>query len=178
MKIIVGISGASGVVLGVRLVEVLADHEVVTIVTGAARRIMKHELPAAPDFLARALDENALDAAISSSSTHWDAMVVMPCSMKTLAGVALGYTDNLLTRAAETTLRMGRKLILAPRETPLSLPALENMARAARAGAIILPPVMAFYHRPETVADMRDFAVGKVLEVLNIDHHLYRRWQQ
>ncbi len=178
MKIVIGISGASGVVLGVRLVEALAEHEVVTIVTGAARQIMAHELPVSENVLPDALPEDAIDAALSSSSTHWDAMVIMPCSMKTLAGVALGYTDNLLTRAADTTLRMGRKLILAPRETPLSLPAINNMARAARAGAIILPPIMAFYHRPETVEDMQEFAIGKVLDVLNIDHNLYRRWKQ
>jgi len=103
-------------------------------------------------------------------------MVIIPCSMKTLAAVAHGYADNLISRAAENVLRLGKKLVLVPRETPLSLPAIENMRAAKLAGAVILPPVVAYYHRPCTVDDITDFIVGKVLDVLGIEHKLYRRW--
>ncbi len=98
--------------------------------------------------------------------------------MKTLSAIAHGYADDLIGRAADMMLRMGRPLVLMPRETPLSLPAIENMRLAKLAGAIILPPVMAYYPRPQTVDDVTDFFVGKVLDVLGVEHHLYRRWRE
>jgi 4-hydroxy-3-polyprenylbenzoate decarboxylase len=96
--------------------------------------------------------------------------------MKTLSAIARGYTDDLVGRAAEIMLRLGRPLVLMPRETPLSLPAIENMRAAKLAGAVILPPVIAYYPQPKTVDDVTDFFVGKVLDVLGVEHSLYRRW--
>lgn len=112
----------------------------------------------------------------ASGSFKTDGMAVIPCSMKTLAGIALGYTENLLTRAAIATLKENRRLVLVPRETPLSIIHIQNMLRLARAGAVILPAMPGFYHRPKTVTQLVDHVVGKVLDVLNIEHELYERW--
>jgi 4-hydroxy-3-polyprenylbenzoate decarboxylase len=119
---------------------------------------------------------NDLAAPIASSSRAPDAMVVAPCSMKTLSAIAHGYAADLIVRTAEIMLRMARPLILMPRETPLSLPAIENMRLAKLAGAIILPPMVAYYPRPQTVDDITDFFAGKVLDLLALEHGLYRRW--
>ena len=176
MRLVVAITGASGAPMAVRLLEVLGAHEVHLIVTRPAERVISHELGAPTLPAAHRYTAQDLDAPIASSSYPIDAMVVIPCSMKTLAAVARGYADNLVTRAADNALRMGRRLILVVRETPLSLAAIENMRAAGRAGAVILPPTMAYYFRPQTVADVTDFFVGKVLDVLALDHELYRRW--
>jgi 4-hydroxy-3-polyprenylbenzoate decarboxylase len=115
-------------------------------------------------------------APIASSSRAPEAMVVAPCSMKTLSAVAHGYADDLIVRVAGIMLRLGRPLVLMPRETPLSLPAIENMRLARLAGAVILPPVVAYYPHPQTIDEVTDFFVGKVLDVLGLEHGLYRRW--
>ena len=117
-----------------------------------------------------------LSACIASSSCAPEAMVIVPCSMKSLSAVAHGFAANLIVRTAEIMLRLNRPLVLMPRETPLSLPAIENMRLARLAGAIILPPVMAYYPCPQTVDDVTNFFVGKVLDVLGLEHDLYRRW--
>jgi len=104
-------------------------------------------------------------------------MAIVPCSMKTLSGIAHGYADNLILRAAENVLRLGRRLVVVPRETPLSLADIENMRRVKLAGAIVLPPNMAYYYRPQTVGEVTDFFVGKILDVLGIEHRLYKRWE-
>jgi 4-hydroxy-3-polyprenylbenzoate decarboxylase len=180
MEVVVGITGASGVVIGVRLLEVLAsqgEHNVHLVVTEGAEAVMALEL--GPDVHLPASHRwpaDDLSAPISSSSRAPEAMVIAPCSMKTLSGVAHGYASDLIVRAAEIMLRLGRPLILMPRETPLSLPAIENLRRAKIAGAIVLPPVMAYYPRPQTVDEVTDFFVGKVLDVLGLEHTLYRRW--
>lgn len=103
-------------------------------------------------------------------------MLVIPCSMKTLAGIASGYSDNLLLRAADVTLKEKRRLVLVVRESPLSLIHLENMARVARAGAVVLPAMPAFYHRPKSVDDLVDQIVGKALDMVGVEHDLFRRW--
>ncbi len=179
-RIVVGISGASGVVIGIRLVEELLARgvEVHAVLTSSAWKVIAHELGVDFEFPAKAALHGEDDAAspLNSSSFRVDAMVVAPCSMKSLAGVAGGYADNLLVRAADGMLRTGRKLILVPRETPLSLSALENMASLRKAGALIMPPCAAYYHHPKTVADMTDFFVGKLLDLLDIDNDLYERW--
>jgi len=176
VHVIVAITGASGAVMALRLLQELGDHQVDLIVTEAAQMVIRHEL-GQPHFPAsRRFAPNQLDAPIASSSCPVDAMVVIPCSMKTLAAIAHGYADNLVTRAAENVLRTRKKLVLVPRETPLSLAAIENMRAAALAGAIILPPVMAYYFQPQSVDEVTDFFVGKVLDALGLPHELYRRW--
>jgi 4-hydroxy-3-polyprenylbenzoate decarboxylase len=180
MELVVALTGASGVVIGVRLLEVLAEqgsHLVHAIVSDGAKVVLGQEL--GPDVHLPATyrwTNGDLTAPIASSSRVPDAMVVAPCSMKTLSAVAHGYASDLVVRCAEIMLRVGRPLVLMPRETPLSLPAIENMRLARLAGAIILPPVMAYYPRPQTVDDVTDFFVGKVLDVLGLEHALYRRW--
>ncbi len=180
MRIAVGITGASGVILGIRLVEELARHtkHVSVVITDHARQVMIHEIGTNYRFPPEIREYREFDAysPLNSSSNRLDALVIMPCSMKTLAAIASGYSANLVTRAAENILRSGGKLILAPRETPLSTAALQNMLQLRRDGAIILPPVIAFYHHPQSVNDMIDFLVGKVLDVLGISHTLYTPW--
>jgi 4-hydroxy-3-polyprenylbenzoate decarboxylase len=182
-RILVAVTGASGVVYGVRLVQVLLEKgvSVDAVVTRAARRISVYEEGYdVADKLAsmgvRVYGEDEIDAPYASSSSAPDAMVVAPCSTRTLAAVAHGLADNLVTRAALAVLRLRRPLVLVVRETPLGLAEIENMLRAARAGAVILPACPAFYHRPRSVQDMVDFVVGKVLDVLGLEHNLYRRW--
>jgi 4-hydroxy-3-polyprenylbenzoate decarboxylase len=180
MELAVAITGASGVVIGARLLQALAEarvHTVHLLVSAGAELVMSHELD--PDVALPASHRWAaqdLMAPIASSSCAPEAMVVAPCSMKTLSAIAHGYSEGLIVRVAEMMLRLGRPLVLMPRETPLSLPAIENMRRAKVAGAIILPPVVAYYPCPQTVEDMTDFFVGKVLDALALEHDLYRRW--
>jgi len=180
LDLIVAITGASGAAIGVRLLHVLAardDVQVHLVVSDAARAVMALEmegdvtLPCTWQW--QAAD---LAAPIASSSRAASAMVVAPCSMKTLSAIAHGYTADLVSRAAEIMLRLNRPLVLLPRETPLSLPAIENMRLARLAGAILLPPVVAYYPRPRTIDDVTDFFVGKVLDTLHLDHDLYPRW--
>ncbi len=125
----------------------------------------------------RSYSEDDLKAPISSGSFLTDGMVVVPCSLKTLAAIASGFSNNLTARAAEVTLKEGRKLILVPRETPLSLTALRNMCRAAESGAIILPAMPAFYFKPKSLEDLTDYITGKILDQFKISHNLYSRWE-
>jgi len=181
MEIVVAMTGASGVIIGVRLLEALdeqGDHTVHLIVSHGARAVIAHEIgddPILPATHQWSADD--LAASIASSSRGPQAMVIVPCSMKTLSAVAHGYASDLIVRTAEIMLRLGRPLVLMPRETPLSLPAIENMRLAKLAGATILPPVVAYYPQPKTVDEMTAFFAGKVLDVLGIEHNLYRRWE-
>ncbi|MCX6695136.1 MAG: UbiX family flavin prenyltransferase [Candidatus Altiarchaeota archaeon] len=182
MRVAVGITGASGVVLGQRLVEELskAGHEVHLVVSKGAVEVARHEeslsFAKVKKLAKRVYDEGDLAAPISSSSFKIDAMVVCPCSMKTLSAIANGYADNLISRAAENCLKMNWKLVVVPRDTPLSLPSLENMRKLKAAGGIILPPNLSFYNKPETIDDTIDFVVGKILDTLDIQHDLYKKW--
>lgn len=190
----VGWSGGSGIVYGLRLVEVLlaAGHEVHLSATGAALRVLRHEagraLDAAhpqlaalfaPALRARLFEHEpaAVEAAPASGSAGIRAVVLCPCSMGTLARVAHGFSSNLLERAADVALKEGRSLIVVPRETPLSVLHLENMLALARLGAVVLPAMPGFYHRPASVDDLVDFVVGKILDRLGLEHPLVRRWQ-
>jgi 4-hydroxy-3-polyprenylbenzoate decarboxylase len=121
--------------------------------------------------------ESDLGATIASGSQRWDAMVVVPCSMKSLSGIAHGAASNLVERTADVTLKESRKLILVPRETPLSLIHIENLRRAALAGATIVPAMPAFYYGPRSLEDLADFIVGRVLALLGIEHDLFEPWQ-
>jgi len=178
VRYVIGMTGASGAVMTARLLEQLRSHEVHLLMTRAARILADHELDDSRVLRAthQYSAEDDLDAPIASSSYLWDAMVIVPCSVKTLAAVAHSYASNLVVRAADIALRTRRPLILVVRETPLSLPTIENMRVASLAGATILPPSMAYYFEPESVDDVTDFFVGKIMDLLGLPHALYRRW--
>ncbi|MEM2934183.1 MAG: UbiX family flavin prenyltransferase [Methanocellales archaeon] len=183
MKIAVAITGASGVLYGIRLLEVLHNYpevESYLIISKNAKQIIKlesnktiEEITALANY---SYEEDELLAPLSSGSYKLDAMVIIPCSMKTLAAIANGFADNLITRAADVCLKEERKLILVIRETPLSVMHIENMLKAKKAGAIIMPASPAFYIKYEKVGDLIDFIVGRVLDLLQLEHHLYKRW--
>lgn len=186
MRIVVAITGASGVILGKRLVEFLKSdvnkdkYTVHLIVSEAAKRIAGYENVDLEDVCGRAdhfHNEDDIDASIASSSCPVDALAVIPCSMKTLAAIAGGFSDNLVTRSAENVQKTGRRLVIVPRDTPYSLAALDNMKTLKKAGALIVPPVMAYYYDPKTIDDATNFFVGKVLDCLGIEHELYPRWR-
>jgi len=182
-RIVVGITGASGVGYGVRLLEVLRDAEGVEshlLLTDAARKILALETdrPAAEvEGLAHqvhAIDD--LAAPVADGAFPVAGMVVVPCSIKALSAIAHSYAENLLARAADVTLRERRPLVLMPWESPLHKGHLDLLHRAADLGAVVLPPMVAFYHRPQTVADVVDQTVGKILDALGVAHHLFARW--
>lgn len=184
-RLIVGISGASGVIYGIRLLEVLRDvpevetHLVVS--TAAAQTIGLEtdysvaQVEALADVTYRFRD---IAAAISSGSFRTDGMIVIPCSMKTLAGIANSFSDNLLLRAADVVLKDRRRLVIVPRETPLHLGHLRLLTQVAELGAIIVPPMPAFYHRPQTIDDIINQTVNRVLDLVDVvlPADLFARW--
>ncbi|MGC8659405.1 MAG: UbiX family flavin prenyltransferase [Desulfomonilaceae bacterium] len=182
-RIIVGISGASGTIYGIRLLEVLRQIggiESHLILSRGARITMEHETSIPPDSVGQLADvchspEN-LAACLSSGSFRTDGMVVAPCSIKSLSMIANSIDDNLLVRAADVTLKERRKLVLIVRETPLHLGHLRHMTSVTEMGAIILPPVPSFYHSPKTIEDIIDQTIGKVLDQFDINHSLFQRW--
>ena len=180
MRIVIGISGASGAIYASTLLENLKTHETHLIISENAKQLIDHELGISVDEVKKMASnyyENSdLTARISSGSVKYDAMVIIPCSTSTLSKIASGITDNLITRAADVCLKEQRKLVLVPRETPLNAIHIENMAKLARLGVVILPAMPAFYSKPKKVQDMVDFVVGKVLDVLGIENDLYPRW--
>ncbi|MEW6182899.1 MAG: UbiX family flavin prenyltransferase [Bacillota bacterium] len=182
MRVVVGITGASGVIYGITLLKALNDCRVETrlIISRQAEVITALETSHSPaDIRALATHtytEDEFIAPVASGSFLHDGMVVAPCSMKTLAGIAAGYAENLIQRAADVTVKEGRRLILLPRESPLSAIHLENMLKLARMGVVIAPPVPAFYHRPETVSDLVDFTVGRLLDLLGLKNRPTYRW--
>ena len=184
-RLIVGISGASGAIFGVRLLQVLRDVasvETHLVMSQAARQTLALET----DFTLREVqaladvvhDARDIAASISSGSFKTAGMAILPCSMKTLSGIVNSYTDGLLTRAADVVLKERRPLVLCVRETPLHLGHLRLMTQAAEYGAIIMPPVPAFYHRPQTLDDVINQTVNRVLDQFDIDlpHDLFQRW--
>ena len=182
-RIIVGISGASGAIYGIRLLEILRALDVETnlVVSQAAQITLAAETEyklADVEALADTVYSNKdVGAACSSGSFRAAGMIVAPCSAKTLAEIASGVTPNLLSRAADVTLKERRRLVLMLRETPLHLGHIRAMAGATEAGAIIFPPVPAFYSRPASLADMIDHTLGRVLDLFDIDAGLVRRWE-
>lgn len=175
MKVIVAITGASGAVYGIRLLEVLKEKGVKTecIISDAGREIIKTELKKSVN----GYREKDIGAPFSSGSSTADAMVIAPCSMKTLSAVANGYSSNLISRSADVMIKEGKRLILVPRETPLSAIHLENMLKLSRIGVTVLPAMPGFYHGPKKIEDLIDFIVGKILDSLGIENSLYRRWE-
>jgi len=182
MRLIIAITGASGVVYGKRLLEVLhkKKNETYLIISKAAEKIIQHELEASKKDIEKLASHvysvNDLTAPIASGSFKTDAMIIIPCSMKTLAGIAHGYTENLILRVADVMLKEKRKLILVPRETPLNVIHLCNMLELAKQGVTIIPAMPAYYHKPKNVGDVIDYVVGKVLDQLGIEHTLFKRW--
>ena len=196
LRVVVGVTGASGALYAVRTVAALlaADARVDLVVSDFGRRLLTDELgaDAAVDRLrpylaarygaaasdgALAVHRNRdLGAAIASGTSPGDAMVIVPCSMKTLAGVAHGLSRNLIERSADVALKERRPLVIVPRETPMSLPQLRNMVLCAEAGAHLLPAMPAFYQRPATLDDLADFMAGKILSCLGLEQDLFPAW--
>lgn len=196
-RLVVAVTGASGALYAVRFVKACLEQglrlELVASDYGLRLLIEECDLNLKTTSFAHWLDERYgarerpgtivlhrerdLDASIASGSQRWEAMVVLPCSMKTLAGIAHGHASNLIERAADVTLKERRPLVLVPRETPLNLIHLENMARAARAGAHIVPAMPAFYTKPRNLDDIADFIAGRVLSLLDLPHDLFPPWE-
>jgi 4-hydroxy-3-polyprenylbenzoate decarboxylase len=173
VKIVVAISGASGVSLGNKFIEYLPkDIEVHLVYSKSAQIVERYE-----DKKNVTIYNNSnIAAAISSGSFRVDATVVIPCSMNTLAKIACGISDNLVTRVAAVAIKEQKKLLLAPRELPLSAIALENMQKLATLGVIIAPPIIGYYSDVETIEDMEKFIIGKWFDILGIEHNLFKRW--
>jgi len=191
---VVGITGASGAIYGITLCQQLLDvgFHIHLVVTDAGWRVMKeelgwdvdHRMDSLRNVFGAAISEgqltyhplNDIGASIASGSFRSAGMVIMPCSMGTLSSIANGSSTNLLTRAADVMLKEGRPLLLVPRETPLHAIHLENMLKLARMGVRIIPAMPAFYNGPQTINDMVNFLVGKVMDSMGIMHNLYKRW--
>lgn len=182
-KIIVGISGASGSIYGIRLLEILRqDPEIEThlVISEQAEKNITMEtgwaVKQVEEMASFLYDNSDLGAAISSGSFRTHGMIIAPCSIKTMGSIAISLNSNLLTRAADVTLKERRKLVLVVRETPFHLGHLKSMVSLTEMGAIILPPIPAFYHLPRTLDDIINQTVGKVLDQLDIDNELFHRW--
>ena len=193
-KYVFAVTGATGSVLGIRVLqEIVKVSEVHLLISSQSFHIIRQETGI--DWYADTEEEVQgkvreslssenifyyhemnLSAPVSSGSFRTDGMFIVPCSMKTLSGVANGYTENLIQRTADVTIKEGRLLVISPREMPFSAIHLENMLKLARLGVRIAPPVMGFYHKPRTIEDMVDFAAGKILDVMGIEHDIFRRW--
>ena len=182
MRIIVGITGASGVIYGWRLVQVLkqAGCEVHAVVSEHGWQVLAYECgvdqSAVTAVVDRLYDVHAMAASIASGSFPVDAMVIAPCSMRTLGAVANGLADNLLTRAADVTIKEARQLVIVPRETPISVIHLTNMLNLAQIGVKIVPASPGFYHCPTDLSGLVDMLVGKICDILKVEHNLFPRW--
>jgi flavin prenyltransferase len=185
-RIIIAISGSSAPIYGIRLLEVLAKVKTVEthlILSSGAELTIRHEAPTWTRSKVERLADvvhrpDDLAAPISSGSFRTYAMIVAPCSMKTLANIAHSLGGDLISRAADVTLKERRRLILVPRETPLHLGHLRNMVSVTEIGGIIVPPAPAFYHRPKTIDDLINHTIGKILDLLEIEHSLFKRWRE
>ena len=183
-RIVIGITGASGIRLSLRLIEELnkRDMEIYTVFTRAAEKVALHEeggdiIESIKRCSSRFYMEDEIDAPIASSSYHTDGMIIIPCSMNTIAKIAHGISDNLLLRSADNHIRMKKKLIIVPRETPLSTIHLENILKLSRINTIhIIFPLLTYYHKPKTIDDMENFIIGKIMDILGIENNLYKRW--
>ncbi len=185
IEIIIAISGASGVQYGIRILEALNKMDAARthlVISDSAKQLIGIETDKSvreiEELANHVYDDDDFTAPIASGSHRSKGMIVAPCSMKTLASIAVGMSDTLISRAADVCLKEKRPLVLMVRETPLNLIHIENMGRAARAGAIILPASPAFYPKPASIDDMIDFMAGRALDLLGIEHNLYKRWRE
>jgi 4-hydroxy-3-polyprenylbenzoate decarboxylase len=183
MVIIIGITGATGAIYGIRLLEVLSslkDIETHLVISAAGEKTIAYETQRQISDIRKlasySYDIGDISAPISSGSFLRDGMIIAPCTIKTMSALANSYSENLMVRAGDVTLKERRKLVLVVRETPLHLGHLRNMERLTEMGAIIMPPMPAFYHQPQTVQDIIDQTVGKMLDVFDIKHDLFQRW--
>jgi flavin prenyltransferase len=184
MRLIVAITGSSGVIYGIKTLEVLRDlkQESHLIISEWGKRNVIIETENSIEYVkslaSKFYSNDNMAAAISSGSFRTDGMVVIPCSMKTLSSIANGYDDNLISRAAGVCIKESRKLVLVPRETPLSKIHLENMLKLSQIGVVILPAMPGFYYKPKTMDDMIAHIVGKMLDQFGIEHNIFRRWSE
>ena len=179
----IGITGGSGVIYAIRLLEFLSqlgnlETHLVTSSAGAItiKTETSYTLHDVEKLATKTYRIGDIAASISSGSFKFESMVIIPCSMHTLGAIASGVSENLILRAAEVTMKENRKLVLVPRETPLTLIHLENMAKVARAGAIVLPAMPAFYEKPKNIDDIVNHLVGKVLDILEVENEIFKRW--
>ncbi len=195
-KYVLAITGATGSAIGLRVLkELVLGSEVHVVISAQSFSILRDETGTDLNADTEAdiqekirnyagstrlyyHDERNFEAPISSGSYKTDGMLVVPCTMKTLSGIANGYSNGLIERAADVTIKEGRPLLLSPREMPFSAVHLENMLKLARLGVKIVPPVAGFYHRPKTLDDMIDFLAGKILDAMGVEHNIYKRWGQ
>ncbi len=182
-RLIVGMSGASGAILGIQLLKLLKEcpeWETHLVITEGAKITITSETDYTPEQVTaladQVYDSKQLGASIASGTFRTEGMIVLPCSMKTIAGIASGYCDNLLLRAADVTLKERRNLVLAARECPLSAIHLRNMLTLTEAGAYIMPTVLSYYQKPQSIEDMNLHFLGKLLDKFGIDVSGYRRW--
>lgn len=182
MKLIIAITGSTGAIYGIRMLETLKKLNVEThlVISEWGEKCISMETEYSIDYVkslaATVSDEKNMAASVSSGTHRIDGMIVAPCSMKTLSAIANGYDDTLVARAAGVTIKESRKLVLMVRETPLSAIHLENMLKLARLGIVILPPVTEFYTQPKSIDDIVNHGVGKCLDQFDLEHDLYPRW--
>jgi 4-hydroxy-3-polyprenylbenzoate decarboxylase len=181
MKLVIAVTGASGIIYAENFLKATKKHDIEThlIITESAKKVAKHEnikIERFESFTKYHYPPNDLEAPISSGSYKIDAMVIIPCSMKTVGALAHGYAENLVTRAADVQLKEKRRLIIVPRETPLHAIHLENMAKLSQNGVVILPAMPGFYHNPKTIEELADFISGKILDQLKIQNNQFTRW--
>ncbi len=187
-KVVLAITGASGIIYGLKLLDnLLKNFKVELILTDSSISVMQYEnnlsISKVDDFKKIydfdnliVYSEKDISAPLASGSHITEGMFIVPCSMKTLSAIANGYADNLVTRTADVMIKEKRKLILSPREMPFSAIHLENMLKLSRIGAVIAPPIPAFYSNPKTLDDLVNFVVGKLLDCMGIENDIYRRW--
>jgi 4-hydroxy-3-polyprenylbenzoate decarboxylase len=183
MKLIISITGASGIIYAKHLLKATNELDIEThvIITNNAKTVAKYEIgdPEQLEKLATfSYEAFDLEASIASGSFKVDAMVIVPASMKTIGAIASGYCNNLVTRAADVHLKEKRKLIIVPRETPLHTIHLENLVKLSKVGAVILPAMPGYYHNPKTIEDLANFITGKILDQIGIKNTLYKRWDE
>jgi len=184
MRLIVAITGSSGVIYGIKMLEVLLDLKMEThlVLSEWGKRNIRIETDKTIDYVkslaTKWYSNDSMAAAISSGSYKTEGMAVIPCSMKTLSSIAKGYDDNLVSRAAGVCIKETRKLVVVPRETPISKIHLVNMLKLVEAGVVVLPAMPGFYYKPKSIGDLASHIVGKVLDQFGIEHNIFKRWSQ
>jgi 4-hydroxy-3-polyprenylbenzoate decarboxylase len=183
MVLIVGITGASGVIYGIRLLEVvstISGVETHVIISEAGAKTIRHETNWSVEDVESlanfSYDIDDIGARLASGSSKRDGMIIAPCTVKTMSALANSYSDNLLVRAGDVTLKERKRLVLLVRETPLHIGHIRSMEKLTEMGAVIMPLVPAFYHQPKTIGDIIDHTIGKVLDIFGIEHNLFKRW--